>query len=91
MKRKYFVLLVCMLISIMALTGCSLENEADLLTGYSLEDEADGLACYSLEDEADVASYNVSKEADNFKVFRKVTVMNNQSDMVLSVNCGLIL
>lgn len=83
MKRKYFVLLVCMLISIMALTGCSLENEADLLTGYSLEDEADGLACYSLEDEADVASYNVSKEADNFNVFRKVTVMNNQSDMVM--------
>ncbi len=34
----------------------------------------------SWEDEADVASYNISKEADNFNIYRKVTVINNQSD-----------
>ena len=37
----------------------------------------------SWEDEADVASYNISKEADNFNVYRKVTVINNQSDTVM--------
>ena len=37
----------------------------------------------SLEDEADVASYNISKEADNFNVYRKVTVINNQSDAIM--------
>lgn len=37
----------------------------------------------SWEDEADVASYNISKEADNFNVYRKVTVLNNQSDMTM--------
>lgn len=37
----------------------------------------------SWEDEADVASYNISKEADNFNVYRKVTVMNNQSDGIM--------
>ena len=37
----------------------------------------------SWEDEADVASYNISKEADNFNVYRKVTVLNNQSDMTI--------
>lgn len=37
----------------------------------------------SWEDEADVASYNISKEADNFNVYRKVTVINNQSDVVM--------
>ncbi len=37
----------------------------------------------SWEDEADIASYNISKEADNFNVYRKVTVINNQSDETL--------
>lgn len=34
----------------------------------------------SWEDEADVASYNISKEADNFNIYRRVVVINNQSD-----------
>ncbi len=44
-----------------------------------------GLLCTgcSLEDEADVASYNISKEADNFNVYRSVKVINNQSDVVM--------
>lgn len=37
----------------------------------------------SWEDEADVASYNISKEADNFNIYRKVTVINNQSDVTM--------
>lgn len=37
----------------------------------------------SWEDEADVASYNISKEADNFNIYRKITVINNQSDVVM--------
>lgn len=37
----------------------------------------------SWEDEADVASYNISKEADNFNVYRKVKVINNQSDSIM--------
>lgn len=37
----------------------------------------------SWEREADVASYNISKEADNFNVYRKVSVINNQSDVVM--------
>lgn len=37
----------------------------------------------SWEDEADVASYNISKEADNFNVYRKITIINNQSDMTM--------
>lgn len=34
-------------------------------------------------DEAKVASRNISKEADNFNVYRKITVINNQTDMVM--------
>lgn len=37
----------------------------------------------SLEDEADVASYNVSKEADNFNVYRKVVIINSMTDNIL--------
>lgn len=37
----------------------------------------------SWESEADVASYNISQEADNFNVYRKVSVINNQSDVVM--------
>ena len=37
------------------------------------------VAC-SWEDEADVASYNISKEADNFNVYRKIKVFNSQTD-----------
>lgn len=37
----------------------------------------------SWEDEAGVASYNISKEADNFNIYRKVTVINNQSDVTM--------
>lgn len=32
---------------------------------------------------ATVASYNVSKEADNFNVLRKITVVNTRSDSIL--------
>lgn len=35
------------------------------------------------EDEADVASYNISKEADNFNIYRQIKVINSQSDAVL--------
>ena len=34
-------------------------------------------------EDADVASYNVSKDADNFKVIRKVTFINTVTDKVL--------
>ena len=37
----------------------------------------------SWEDEADVASYNISKEADNFNVYRQIKVINCQSDEVI--------
>lgn len=42
-----------------------------------------GLTGCSLEDEADVASYNISKEADNFNIYRHVIVYNNQTDETL--------
>lgn len=42
-----------------------------------------GVCGCSLEDEANVASYNISKEADNFNVYRSVKVINNQSDVVM--------
>lgn len=37
----------------------------------------------SFGDEADVASYNLSKEADNFNIYRKIKVLNCQSDEIL--------
>ena len=37
----------------------------------------------SFVDEADAASYNISKEADNFNVYRSIKVINNQSDVVM--------
>ena len=37
----------------------------------------------SFEDEASVASYNLSKEADNFNIYRKIKVLNCQSDEIL--------
>ena len=37
----------------------------------------------SLADEADVASQNISKEADNFNIYRKIKVLNCQSDEIL--------
>lgn len=37
----------------------------------------------SFRDEADVASYNLSKEADNFNVYRQIKVINCQSDEIL--------
>lgn len=39
--------------------------------------------CGKFIDEADIASNNVSREADNFKVLRKVIVINNETDKVL--------
>ena len=42
-----------------------------------------GLCSCSIFDEADVASTNVSKEADNFKAYRKVTIINNMTDTTL--------
>ena len=36
--------------------------------------------CNSLEREADRVSYNVSQEADNFNVIRRLTVINARSD-----------
>ena len=37
----------------------------------------------SWEDEADVASHNISKEADNFNIYRHVIIYNNQTDKTL--------
>ena len=37
----------------------------------------------SLEDSADVVSQNISKEADNFNIYRKIKVLNCQSDEIL--------
>lgn len=34
-------------------------------------------------DEADMASYNISREADNFNVYRQIKVINCQSDEVI--------
>lgn len=42
-----------------------------------------GLAGCSWQDEADVASYNLSKEADNFNIYRKIKIINSQSDETL--------
>lgn len=42
-----------------------------------------GLAGCSCQDEADVASYNLSKEADNFNIYRKIKIINSQSDETL--------
>lgn len=42
-----------------------------------------GLTGCEWEDEADVASYNISKEADNFNIYRHVVIYNNQSDNTL--------
>lgn len=41
------------------------------------------LCSCSIFDEADVASSNVSREADNFKAYRKVTIINNMTDTTL--------
>ena len=41
------------------------------------------LTSCSWQDEADVASYNISKEADNFNVYRQIKVINCQSDEVI--------
>ena len=37
----------------------------------------------SLIDEADVVSHNISKEADNFNIYREIKIINNQSDNVM--------
>lgn len=37
----------------------------------------------SLQDEAYVVSNNISKEADNFNIYRKIKVLNSQSDEIL--------
>ena len=42
-----------------------------------------GLTGCSLVDESDVASHNISKEADNFNIYRKIRVINCQSDVTL--------
>lgn len=43
-----------------------------------------GILCgCQIQDEADVASYNVSKEADNFNVYRKIVIINSMTDNVL--------
>ena len=42
-----------------------------------------GLSGCSFKDEADVASFNLSKEADNFNIYRQIKVINCQSDEVL--------
>lgn len=57
MKKK--TILIFSLLTFLSLSGCSLE------------------------DEADVASYNISKEADNFNIYRRITIINNQSDITM--------
>ena len=60
MKKKLLrVLMVIMIVMVVGLTGCSWENEAD------------------------VVSRNISTEADNFNIYRRVVVINNQSDETL--------
>lgn len=54
-----------------------------LCLGLGLTLMLSSLTGCSWEDEADVASYNISKEADNFNIYRKITVINNQSDVVM--------
>ena len=57
MKKKILsVLMALMIVMVVGLTGCSWENEAD------------------------VVSRNISTEADNFNIYRRVVVINNQSD-----------
>ncbi len=51
-----------------------------LCLGLGLTLMLSSLTGCSWEDEADVASYNISKEADNFNIYRRVVVINNQSD-----------
>lgn len=57
MKKK--TILIISLLTFLSLSGCSLQ------------------------DEADVASYNISKEADNFNIYRRITIINNQSDITM--------
>ena len=59
MKKKILSLGLCVALMMSSLSGCSWE------------------------DEADVVSQNISKEADNFNIYRRVTVINNQSDIVM--------
>ena len=42
-----------------------------------------GVTGCAFDDDADVASYNVSKEADNFKVKRRIVFINLRSDTYL--------
>ena len=42
-----------------------------------------GLCGCSLINEADIVSNNISTEADNFNVYRKITVLNNQTDSTM--------
>lgn len=58
-KKKFLILGLCVTTMLGSLTGCSWE------------------------DEADVVSRNISTEADNFNIYRKITVINNQSDVVM--------
>lgn len=53
---------------------------AVVFTIIGLVSVAANLVGCSWRDEADVASYNISKEADNFNIYRRVVVINNQSD-----------
>lgn len=57
--KKLLILLLCITLVTVSLTGCGWQ------------------------DEADVASYNISKEADNFNIYRKIKVINSQSDTIL--------
>ena len=41
------------------------------------------LLCGCMRRESDIVSYNVSKEADNFNVVRRITVFNIRTDTVL--------
>lgn len=59
MKRKILCLGLGVVMMLGSLTGCSWENEAD------------------------VVSRNISTEADNFNIYRRVVVINNQSDETL--------
>lgn len=59
MKKKILCLGLGVVMMLGSLTGCSWENEAD------------------------VVSRNISTEADNFNIYRRVVVINNQSDETL--------
>lgn len=64
-------------------SGANFKKVSTLIAAALVIVTAMSLSGCSWEDEADVVSYNISKEADNFNIYRKIKVLNCQSDEVL--------